>query len=65
MIKTLAAILVICLSLVHVVLAIPFTFRLLVEAVNQIDLRINFGIRLPFDWQYVTKGKESLAKAAK
>lgn len=44
------------LFLVQVVLTIPLTFRLVVETVNNIDLRLSFGIRIPFDWHYVKTG---------
>lgn len=44
------------LFLVQLILTIPFTRRLLIEIVNTIDMRVNFGRRLPFDWDYVKKG---------
>ena len=47
----------ISLCLLQIILAIPFTFRLLVETVNQIELRLQFGITVPFDWNYVRHGK--------
>jgi hypothetical protein len=44
------------LCLIQILLAIPLTFRLFVETVNTVDLWLHFGIKLPFDWEYVRKG---------
>lgn len=44
------------LLIIQIVLAIPIACRLIIETINTIDLQLSFGIRLPFDWEYVRKG---------
>jgi hypothetical protein len=56
MLKTSLVIFFAIMVIVQTLLSVPFTFRLIVEIVNAIDLRLNFGIKLPFDWAYVKHG---------
>lgn len=47
----------IALLLAQIAFTVPLLARLIVEILAQIDLRLRFNMRVPFDWAYVVRNQ--------